>query len=113
MEKSTSTPERGAVLSFTPDAECRWRAEFTTSGADGRGDRGWAEAVIGWAVVVTFVDTVTGTYSSEIQPVLLDEGRYAISMQRYLDARDQSNLEWRLVRHQTQDELMALALRDR
>lgn len=72
-------PTEGAILNMTPAAGT---VEFGAKGES------WSMPLIGWAVVVTYLeDEGEGAgleYETSVHPVILTEGRYPVTLPDYL-----------------------------
>jgi len=83
------------VISFTLDPTHRV-VEFTAAG--GQTPETWIVALVGWAVVSQPSDPQGGLQTS-LEPVILEDDQYAVTLSRYLSAQA-AGITWRL-RHRT------------
>jgi hypothetical protein len=83
------------VVSFTLDPTDRV-VEFTT--ASGHSDDTWTVVLIGWAVVSQPFDAQGGAHTT-LEPVVLQDDRYAVPLSRILSAQD-AGVTYR-IRHRT------------
>ena len=83
------------VISFTLDPTDRV-VEFTAAG-DKTPDS-WTVPLIGWAVVSQPFDPQGGAHT-DLDPVILENDQYAVTLSRYLSAQA-AGITWRL-RHRT------------
>jgi hypothetical protein len=81
-------PNVGSPIHFTAVNPGDWRMEFATK------DERWTLPVIGWAVVVQHEDK----YVTGIEPVVLENGWWALTLEQYLGDRDdqRGGMQWRL-----------------
>lgn len=87
-------PSAGSVLSYVPDSG--WAIEFTGP------EEKWSQAIHGWAVVVCAVDydgesvfSDPANYETELQPVILVDGKYLMPVNQAIDRDD---VDWAISR---------------
>lgn len=87
-----------SVISFTPDDG--WEAVFIVPAADDPNIQlqGWTEPVIGWAVVVDLEEDGEGHTETGLEPVLLVEDRYPVTLHWHLASMDQPHPRVRIQR---------------
>jgi hypothetical protein len=83
------------VISFTLDPTDRV-VEFTATG--GESPETWDVPLIGWAVVSQPFDPQGGAHTS-LEPVVLEDGEYPVTLSRVLSTRA-GGVTWR-IRHRT------------
>jgi hypothetical protein len=85
-------PSEGTLLSFSPHAG-------VVGFSDGANQ--WTLPMIGWAVVVYYIEQMGDTgqweYDTKLLPVVLNEEAVALPLDAYIEGQNCPNARWRVI----------------